>query len=260
MTFSKTLISCLIFLFFTLPIYSDDNFPGREKYPDTPFITQSDLHNGYKKGEYTIVDARSKFEFNVIKIKGAVNLPLSSETFEAEAKALAEKTNKPLVFYCNGRRCMKSYKAAIKSKLPNVLVFDAGVFEWSVAHPDASVLLGKSPMNPDDLISTSKLKEHIVPLSQFETLIPEAVLLDVRSLDMRRGSGLFLLADRSVPLDNSKKLERYLTKALNEDKTLLAYDNAGKSVRWLQYHLEKKGIKKYYFMEGGAKYYTYDNH
>lgn len=260
MTFSKTIITSLIFLFFSLPIYSDDNFPGREKYPDTPFISQNDFYQGYKKGAYTVVDARSQFEFNVIKIKGAVNLPLSSETFAADAKALAQKTNKPLVFYCNGRRCMKSYKAAIKSKLSNVFVFDAGVFEWSVAYPDAAELLGKSPMNPNDLISTSKLKEHIIPLSQFETLIPEAVLIDVRSLDSRRGNGLFLLADRSAPLDNTKKLERYLNKALAEDKMLLAYDNAGKSVRWLQYHLESKGIKKYYFMEGGAKYYAFDNH
>jgi len=58
-------------------------------------------------------------------------------------------------------------------------------------------------------------------------------------------------------LDKTKKLERYLNKALSEDKILLAYDQAGKTVRWLQYQLEKKGIKNYYFMEGGAKYYNY---
>jgi len=153
---------------------------------------------------------------------------------------------------------MKSFKAAKKSKLMNILVFDAGVFEWSVAHPDYSVLLGKSPMDPNDIISKNKLKEHIVPLKEFESKIKGSVLIDVRAQNERRGNGLFLLADKSVPLDNKKKLERYLNKALTTDKTLLAYDNSGKEVRWLQYYLEEKGIKDYYFMQGGAKYYTYD--
>ncbi|MCU7940028.1 MAG: hypothetical protein KZQ64_14365 [gamma proteobacterium symbiont of Bathyaustriella thionipta] len=112
-------------------------------------------------------------------------------------------------------------------------------------------------VNPDAFISDSKFKEHFVPLSKFETLIKGSVLIDVRHLKERRGNGLFLLADKSVPLDNSKKLDRYLNKALKENKTLLAYDDSGKEVRWLQYYLEQKGIKEYYFMEGGAKYYSY---
>lgn len=152
---------------------------------------------------------------------------------------------------------MKSFKAAKKSRLSNVFVFDAGVFEWATEHPDESVLLGQSPMNPADLISNKKLKEHFIPLSQFELLISDSVLIDVRHLKERRGNGLFLLADKSAPLDNARKLERYLDKAIDQQKVLLAYDDAGKEVRWLQYYLEKKGITDYYFMEGGAKYYSY---
>jgi rhodanese-related sulfurtransferase len=258
--FYNLITFCTVLFLFSLPAFADNGFPGREKYPDIPFITLDDFHNGYQTDQFTVVDARSHFEYNVIQVKNALNLPLSDELFESKIKEIADKTGKTIVFYCNGRRCMKSYKAAIKSNLENVLVFDAGIFEWSQAHPEETTFLGQSPMNPDDLISTSKLKEHIVPLNQFEQLISESVLIDIRTLNMRRGSGLFLLADRSVPLDNTEKLERYLQKAIDEDKILLAYDNAGKTIRWLQYHLEKKGIKRYYFMEGGAKYYTYDNY
>ncbi|WP_198264563.1 rhodanese-like domain-containing protein [sulfur-oxidizing endosymbiont of Gigantopelta aegis] len=248
-----------LLMLISFPVFSDAGFPGREKYPDIPFISLDDFHEAYKNDQYTVVDARSNFEFNVIQVKGALNLPLNDALFTNKIHDIADKTGKTIVFYCNGRRCMKSYKAAIKSNLEKVLVFDAGIFEWSQAYPDDTTFLGKSPMNPDDLISTSKLKEHIIPLDEFESLIMDSVLIDVRTLDMRRGSGLFLLADRSVPLDNKKKLERYLQKAIDEDKILLAYDNAGKTIRWLQYHLENKGIKRYYFMKGGAKYYTYDN-
>lgn len=256
MTIAK-IITLFLFLSISFSTYADDAFPGREKYPDVPYITLSDLYKGYLNNDYVIVDARSNFEFNVIQIKGAVNLPVNADDFYSEINKLARKTDNTIVFYCNGGRCMKSFKAAVKSKLSNILVFDAGVFQWASEYPEESVLMGESPLSLDKLISSSKLKEHFIPLSEFETLIHGSVLLDVRHLKERRGNGLFLLADKSAPLSNKKKLERYVNKAIKEDKILLAYDNSGKEVRWLQYYLEQKGIKNYYFMEGGAKYYSY---
>lgn len=247
----------LFCLFISHIIYADDGFPGRQKYPDVPYISLNDFHQGYMENKYVVVDARSPFEFKVIQVKGAVNIPVNSDKFKKNIDKLAQSTEKTIVFYCNGRRCMKSFKAAVKSKLTNILVFDAGVFEWAKAYPEESVLMGESPLPVDKLIPSSELKEHFVPLAKFEELIPEAVLIDVRDLKDRRGNGLFLLADKSAPLSKPKKLEKYVNKAIEEDKTLLAYDNAGKQVRWLQYFLEKKGVKKYYFMQGGAKYYSY---
>lgn len=258
MTTSKIFI---LFLLLTLafPIYADtdEGFPGRAKFPHIPYITLEDFHRGYANNDYVVVDARSHFEYDVIHIKNAINLSVNSDDFFVKINELAKSTPKTIVFYCNGRRCMKSYKAADKSKLSNIFVYDAGVFDWSKAYPDEAVLLGKSPMDPNDLIPSSQFKEHFISLSQFEPLILDSVLIDIRHLKERRGNGLFLLADKSVPLDNTKKLERYLNKAIKEDKILLAYDDSGKEVRWLQYYLEEKGIKKYYFMEGGAKYYSY---
>jgi len=258
MILSKISTFLILFLLLSFSVSADEGFPGRDKYPNIPYITLNDFYTGYVNSQYAVVDARSNFEFNVIHIKGATNIAVNSDDFFQKINDFAQQTRKTIVFYCNGRRCMKSFKAAEKSKLSNILVFDAGVFEWSVAHPDYSVLLDKSPMNPDDIIAKSKLKEHTIPLKEFEAKIKDSVLIDVRHLKERRGTGLFLLADKSAPLDNKRKLERYLNKALNNNKTLLAYDNAGKEIRWLQYYLEEKGIKDYYFMQGGAKYYTYD--
>jgi rhodanese-related sulfurtransferase len=258
MTISK-LLSIIIFLAIILPAFANEGFPGRQKYPNIPYIEIDDFYSGYQQDQYTIIDARSRFEYNVIKIKGAINVPLHSDNFEHDVKFFAKKTGKTLVFYCNGRRCMKSFRAAVASKLSNIRVFDAGVFEWSVAHPDAAVLLQQSPIDPKQLISSEELKSHIIPLHEFEAKIQGSVLIDIRDIKQRAGTGLFLLADRSAPLDNTKRLEHYLNKAINENKTLLAYDNAGKTIRWLQYHLKKKGIKNYFFMSGGAKYYRYDD-
>jgi len=254
-----TLIT-FILLFSTFIVSADEGFPGREKFPDIPYISMEKLYNDYKNNKYLIIDVRSKFEFNVIHIIGAVNIPFSdAQEFEHNIKILAKETDKAFVFYCNGRRCMRSFKAARASKLKpsQMFVFDSGVFEWSVAYPDDSILLGESSFDKDRLISSKKLNKHFLPLKKFEEKIPGSILIDIRDPKQRAGSGLFLLADKFVPLDRTKKLERYLNMAKKENKTLLAYDNTGKQVRWLQYHIEKKNIKNYYFMKGGAKLYTY---
>ena len=252
------LVLCLSLVLFTASFANEsEGFPGRAKYPNVPYISLTDFHQGYMEAKYLVVDARSPFEYNVIQIKGAVNVPVNSDSFYKDINDLAKTTDKTIVFYCNGRRCMKSFKAAVKSKLSNILVYDAGVFEWAQKYPEQSVLMGESPLPVDKLIPSSKLKEHFIPLPKFEALIPQSILIDVRDLKDRRGNGLFLLADKSAPLSRPEKLEKYVNKAIAEDKILLAYDNAGKQVRWLQYYLEKKGVKKYYFMQGGAKYYSY---
>ena len=254
------LVKPFIFLFCFLaisPVSAEKGFPGREKFPDVSYISMEDFYKGYKKNKYMVVDVRSKFEYDVINIVHSVNIPVADDDFETKIQALSTKTSKPIVFYCNGRRCMKSFEAVVKSKLSNSIAYDAGIFEWAEAYPEEAELLGESPIDLNKLISSKKLKQHFVSLKQFEQMIPDAVLIDVRDKTQRRGSGLFLLADKSAPLDKTKKLERYLNKALKEDKILLAYDQSGKTVRWLQYQLEKKGIKNYYFMEGGAKYYSY---
>ncbi len=258
MVFLKDIFLVLCFsLALSTASFADEGFPGRAKYPDVPYISLSDFYQGYMEDKYLVVDVRSPFEYKVIQIKGAVNVPVNSDGFYKDINELAKSTDKTIVFYCNGRRCMKSFKAAVKSKLSNILVYDAGVFEWAQQHPEQSVLMGESPLPVDKLIHGSKLKEHFIPLAKFEELIPQSILIDVRDLKERRGNGLFLLADKSAPLSRPDKLEKYVNKAIAEDKILLAYDNAGKQVRWLQYYLEKKGVKKYYFMQGGAKYYTY---
>ncbi len=258
MVFLKDIFLVLCFsLVLSTSSFADEGFPGRAKYPDVPYISLSDFYQGYMEDKYLVVDARSPFEYKVIQIKGAFNVPVNSDSFYKDINELAKTTDKTIVFYCNGRRCMKSFKAAVKSKLSNILVYDAGVFEWAQQYPEQSVLMGESPLPVDKLIPSSKLKEHFIPLAKFEELIPQSILIDVRDLKDRRGNGLFLLADKSAPLSRPEKLEKYVNKAIAEDKILLAYDNAGKQVRWLQYYLEKKGVNKYYFMQGGAKYYTY---
>ena len=83
----------------------------------------------------------------------------------------------------------------------------------------------------------------------------DSIVLDVRDKFQRAGIGFYPGIEKWASLDDQKKLNRYIQQAKEENKTLFIYDEVGKQVRWLQYALEKAGVKNYFFMEKGARAY-----
>jgi rhodanese-related sulfurtransferase len=251
----------LIFAVFTTTVCAKPGtFPGRVKYPDLPYMELSDLYS--KLNDVVVVDARSILEFDTLHIKNAINIPVAGKTFEQQVMELRQKTPKPIVFYCNGRTCMKSFhatKKAIAAGVKDVYAYDAGIFEWSVAHPDEAVLLGQSPIDVNHLISKKNFHKRLLNPDAFSIraikMGGESMVLDVRDKYQRAGVGFFPGKERWVSLDNKKKLQKFLLKAKRNNKTLFIYDEVGKQVRWLQYALQKLGIKNYFFMEKGATAY-----
>jgi rhodanese-related sulfurtransferase len=210
--------------------------------------------------EVITVDARTPLEFETIHITSAVNIPLNlkDDAFIKEAKSLrTANPGKKIVFYCNGRSCMKSYKAATRAietaGINNVYSYDAGIFEWATAHPEKAVLLNKTPVDPKMLISKSELKKHMLaPLDFINKAGDDVIILDVRDRHKREGFSIFSGFEEMVPMDNKKALSLYIKQAKAENKKLFIYDEVGKQVRWVQYHLEEQGAGPYYFMKGGA--------
>lgn len=244
-------------------VYSaEEGFPGRKKYPDVKYIEIGDLFKRQTRNEVVIVDARSNYEFETLRIKGAVNIPVANKTFEEEVRKLRDKTDKTLVFYCNGHRCMKSYIAAkrcMQAEISDVVAFDAGIFDWTKKYPKQAVLLGTSPVDPNKLIASKRFKSRLLHPDKFSEYIIDAqhnrIVIDVRDKFQRAGIGFYPGIERWAALDDREKLQRYIEKAKRENKTLFIYDEVGKQVRWLQYALEKAGVKNYYFMEKGARAY-----
>jgi len=245
-------------------VLANSEFPGRAEFPEIALYQKADLLKDLNK--VVVVDARSSLEFETLRVKGAVNIPIASKNFPDMVKALRKKTNKPIVFYCNGRTCYKSYKAskaALKAGVKNVFAYDAGVFEWAKTYPEHAVLLGTSPMNPKHIIPKAKLKARFLAPKKFTEIArvtpgSKRMILDVRDMYQRAGVGFFIGIERWVSLDEEAKLEKYLKKAVAEDRTLYIYDETGKQVRWLQYTLERHNVKKYYFMKKGAKQFYKD--
>ena len=256
---SILIVVCLSMLVVAQAIMAKSNeFPGRDLYPEIPFIEIKDLKAKFK--DVVIVDVRSAYEYETLRIRGALNFPLASKTFTEDMQKLRTKTDKPIVVYCNGKTCMKSYKAVIKcmhSDIKGVTAFDAGVLDWAKNNPADALLLGKVLNDPKKLISKDDFKKHTITPDDFGNRIAEteAIVLDVRDRFQREGISLFVGREYRVYLDDTKRLDRFINKAINENKPLLIYDAAGKQVVWLQYYLQERGVKDYAFMDGGIHNY-----
>ena len=237
-------------------------FPGRAKYPTVPYISITDFKK--IKKQVIIVDVRSSYEHQTLRIKDALNIPVSKSDYIQKMKELsANNKGKKIIVYCNGKTCMKSYKAALKclkAKIPNVVSYDAGVMDWAKKYPNDAVLLGENPIDPSKIISKKTFKTYLINPEEFENKIGEgnSQVLDVRDRNQRQAAGLFAGREQRVYINDATGLDKYIALANKENKTLLIYDEVGKQVRWLQYYLEGKGAKSYYFMKGGVRnYYKY---
>jgi len=233
-------------------------FPGRDIYLGTEYIEMDAFKDQFDK--VIVVDVRSIYEFETLRIKGAKNIPINSRKFVNDMQELRDSNkDAKIVVYCNGKTCMKSYKAASKAKargITDVVAFDAGIMDWAKAHPDLAVLLGESPIDPSKLIAKSRFKEHLLAPEKFAEMVQKdnVAVLDVRDPIQRMGMGLFVGTERQANLDDDS-INKHIVASIKNNKTMLIYDEAGKQVRWLMYRLEAAGVKDYKFMKGGTRSY-----
>ncbi len=255
------LFSYVLLVIFMIPtqVQAKDEFPVRKLYPAVPTIEIVDLKK--QKDKVIIVDVRSEYEYQTLRMVGALNIPLASSGFVKDMQKLRKENPRTgIVVYCNGRTCKKSYKATQKCRVHNisdVTAFDAGIFDWARKYPQQAILLGESPVDPTKLISKSAFKKKLVSPEKFEALMANRniLVLDVRDRFQREALALFPGIEKRAFLDDKVKLEKYIGLAIRGKKKLMVYDAAGKQVRWLMYLFEKKGVKDYVFMKGGAHKY-----
>ncbi|MCP5141226.1 MAG: hypothetical protein H6980_02595 [Gammaproteobacteria bacterium] len=247
---------CLALLAGLMPSIAsaNDDYPLRDRYKDVPLISIEQLRESLN--DVTVVDVRSAFEHSVLRIDGALNASVGDHRFPILIKEMRDSTGKPLVLYCNGHTCEKSYQAgrlAHHAGLTDTRIYDGGIDDWAHAYPELTQLLGKPLTSVDRLISKEKLAQHTLTPEEFAKIVPSAVVVDIRTPLERAGLGLFVGRERPVLLDNARRLDRMIERAREGGKPLLVYDNTGREVPWLQYYLEEQGLTDYWFMKGGAR-------
>lgn len=79
-----------------------------------------------------VIDSRKDIEYSKGHIQGSVSLLDTDMTFESLAEHVPDETI-PVLFYCNGKRCLRSSRAAIKALdwgYKEVYWFRGGWNEW----------------------------------------------------------------------------------------------------------------------------------
>jgi len=230
-----------------------DSYPLRPYYPEVPYITTEDLMDEYYNTR--VVDIRSKFEYDVARINRAFLLPLNDPTFPAKLARLRPKDDPtPLVFYCNGHTCAKSYQAAqlaISLGFIEVFVYDGGIFDWIQAAPTMATLMGETPARAERVITDSRFYDRQLNYDTFhkQSLDENTIVIDIRD-PFQREVAPRIPGIKNIPLD--PLLDLVISRIWTE-KRLLFFDAVGKQVRWLQYFLESYGYFDYGFLEGGVR-------
>lgn len=252
----------LLMLVLALPQLSlaqkNDEFPGRHLYQDVKYIELKDLTTKYN--DVIIIDVRSAYEFDTLRISKALNIPITASDFDQQVKTLRSKNpNSTLVTYCNGKTCMKSYKAVRSLQqegIQNVVAFDAGIMDWATTNPNFSTLLGESPLNPANLIPKKEFHDHLMASDKFleeAGASKNALIVDARDPLQRDGVSFFIGKAKRASLADTEKMLALIDEAVKTRKTMYIYDEAGKQVQWLMYRIKAKGLKDFYFMKGGTK-------
>jgi len=226
-------------------------FPLRKKYPNVITISPQSL---YKKfNHFIIIDVRSQFEFEILHINNALNVPIANMGFIPTLKKIRKNDSRAIVFYCNGITCEKSYQASITAQqkgVNNIFTFDSGIMHWAKLYPNLATLLEKSPIVLTDLISEQEFLAHNLTPKLFANKIDKnSLVLDIRE-PFQREKVILQEMTVTTSLDKFKNVIKHNN---NNNKTLLIYDAVGKQTRWLQYIIKKQGIKEYNFMKGGVR-------
>ena len=228
----------------------DEGFPFRGDFADVAVYSTEQLRRDY--GNSIVVDVRAKFEFDVVHIAKAVNVPVAQDNFAQNLQALRKKEDTtPMVFYCNGHSCVKSYEAAriaAGAGYGNVYAYDSGVFNWLKEARERTTLLGKTPALLSKLVSDDYFQGRLVDFDAFKkkAAARNALVIDIRDAMQRKTT--MTLASTQIPLD---EFVAQLDQRQYQNQQLLIFDAVGKQVRWLQYILEDRGYKDYFFLREG---------
>lgn len=241
-------------------IRASKTLSGADLYPGIKRLELEAVREKYNTKSAIFIDARNSYEYGTIQIKGALNIPVNDPFLTNKLDEIRSSDSRPIIFYCNGLTCMKSFRAAklaMDARIKDVYVYPYGILSWAKAHPDDALLFGEV-LNKDAIISEEDYKaKKLSPIAFYELrekLQGQSIVLDIRTLDEVSGVKIWPGIQYNVKQEN-EAIKRYIDKAKAEKKTLLIYDESGHQIRWLQYYLRRMAFENYYFLDGGHENY-----
>jgi rhodanese-related sulfurtransferase len=235
----------------SIPASGTESSPYRAFYPHIKTLSTVELYQDFFTK--TLIDVRSRVEFNVVHIAASVNLPLAEDDFADrlfKLKALQEEIE--LVLVGNDPDCSRAFDAARVARLQgmsNVSVYDAGVFAWLHAYPEKTRLMGETPAQLERVLPLVQHQIHLASHDRFKRLArePGALVVDIRDIYRRRD------VIKGLPVKNIVlgALLQAVGNRVWSERPLLIFDSDGSKTRWLQIFLQAGGYHNYHFLEGG---------
>lgn len=248
----------------------DKLYPNRKFYPQLSYISTEQMITAVKDEAYNVIDARPVIGYQTLHIKGADNFSAGDKDFTEKLLELINKNNKPLVFYCGGLACLKSYKASDKAirllkkrKVKRyVYTYDSGISTFAYASPDLVLKNGKEVSEENPLLDMEKLKKHAKNVEEFISMVgndseKKNIILDIREYNQHILRKIFTFKkEKKLTLLEPEKMIVFLNKVKESGKILMMYGSVEKQVESFYYLIKGIGIKKWYYLEGGEKAYS----
>lgn len=237
----------------TVAATDEQDYPLRPFYPAVKTIDTDRFLEIYF--DAIIIDVRSRFEFDVVRINKAKCVPLSEDDFIASIRryrSLISET--PMVFYCNDSACSSAFRAVLLAQAAgytNVFVYDAGVFPLLMVAPEKITLMATTPAQPDLVISSDYYDKVRIDFKEFKERSTKisTLLIDIRDI-YNRVHEPRLKGVRNIPME---PFIQAVTNRIWAEKKLLIFDQNGEKTRWLQYFLQANGYSDYVFLRGGME-------
>lgn len=229
-----------------------DQFPLRAFYPGAKIINTDTLIQLYDKA--IIIDVRSQFEFDVVRINKALHVDLSQGDFSGALALLCSPTaDIPLIFYCNDPSCSRAFRAALLAQAAgysHVYTYDSGVFALLKQLPQYVTLMETTPAQVARVISTELYEKSQLDFVDFkkQSTGRSALVIDIRDI-FRRERLPAIKNIRNIPME---ALLQAITNRIWTEKKLLIFDHHGDQTQSLQYFLQANGYKDYAFLRGGV--------
>ena len=240
---------------FALDSEPEHGFPLRKKYPTLPVVSTADF---VAMDNPIVIDSRTRGEFDVLHVEGAVNLPLENMQKAQLDFLRRQNPDGELIFYGGDFICPVSYKAAEKAQawgLENLFVYDSGVFEFArTATPERTAFFDR-PLEEGEFAKVLLTKADLAARSAAPRAFIDMMrsgkhrIYDVRDNDQRKNNPIRVANTAKLDV---KQFITFLQKGVVPTQNILVFDNGGNQVKWLQYHLEHHGIEGYTLLTGGV--------
>lgn len=205
-------------------------------------VTAPEVRSMMARGDVLLIHTLSRIEFQMQHIPGSINIPVDEIATSAR---MPSAKSAAIIFYCNGRACpysKRAAKSAVKHGYTNVYWYRGGILEWRKF---------QYPMYVNQELRQIKVAK-LSPARFLQKREGNVLVLDVRPQWWRQSkeqAGVIEGTEMMIPL---LKLDKEL-KRLSKKRPILIVDRLMRQSTHAAKYLMQHGYQVVGVLKGGSK-------